>query len=102
MAAATAVFQAPRPGDHVVAPRVIYWGLRKWLLGTATAWGLEVELVDTTKAEAVRAALRPGRTRLLWLETPANPTWAVSDIAALAGLAHAAGGLVAVDNTVPA
>ena len=101
MAAATAVFQALRPGDHVLAPRVIYWGLRRWLLETATAWGLEVELVDTAEPEAVRAALRPGRTRLLWLETPANPTWAVSDIAALADLAHAAGALVAVDNTVP-
>ena len=101
MAAATAVFQALRPGDHVVAPRVIYWGLRKWLLETATAWGLEVELVDTAEPEAVRAALRPGRTRLLWLETPANPTWAVSDIAALSGFAREAGALVAVDNTVP-
>ncbi|HET6521820.1 MAG TPA: PLP-dependent transferase, partial [Geminicoccaceae bacterium] len=101
MAAATAVFQALRPGDHVVAPRVIYWGLRRWLLQTATAWGLEVELVDTTEPEAVRAALRPGRTRLLWLETPANPTWEVSDIAALSGLAREAGALVAVDNTVP-
>ena len=74
MAAATAAFQALRPGDHVVAPRVIYWGLRKWLLETATSWGLAVELVDTAEPEAVRAALRPGRTRLLWLETPANPT----------------------------
>jgi len=101
MAAATAVFQALRPGDHVLAPQVMYWGLRKWLLETASAWGLAVELVDTTETQAVRAALRPGRTRLLWLETPANPTWAVSDIAALAELAHRAGALVAVDNTVP-
>jgi cystathionine gamma-synthase len=101
MAAATAVFQALRPGDHVVAPVVIYWGLRKWLLETATTWGLEIELVDTTEVDVVRRALRPGRTRLLWLETPANPTWAVSDIAALAELAHVAGAKVAVDNTVP-
>jgi cystathionine gamma-synthase len=101
MAAATAVFQALRPGDHVLVPEVMYWGLRKWLLQTAAPWGLEVDLVDTTEPEAVRAALRPGRTRLLWLETPANPTWAVSDIAALSDLAHEAGALVAVDNTVP-
>ena len=101
MAAATAVFQALRPGDHVVAPQVIYWGLRYWLLNTATAWGLAVDFVDTTDPAAVQAALRPGRTRLLWLETPANPTWAVSDIEALSGLAHAAGAVVAVDNTVP-
>jgi cystathionine gamma-synthase len=101
MAAATAAFQALRPGDHVVAPQVMYWGLRYWLVNTAIPWGLAVDFVDTTDPDAVGAALRPGRTRLLWLETPANPTWAVSDIAALSGLAHAAGALVAVDNTVP-
>lgn len=101
MAAASTVFQALRPGDHVLAPQVMYWGLRKWLLETATGWGLEVGLVDTTDPEAVRRSLRPGRTRLLWLETPGNPTWAVSDIATLAAMAHEAGALVAVDNTVP-
>jgi cystathionine gamma-synthase len=98
MAAATAVFQALRPGDHVVAPRVMYWGLRKWLQGFAAEWGLETELVDP---DGYEAALRPGRTRLVWIETPANPTWAVTDIAAVARAAHAAGALVAVDNTVP-
>lgn len=101
MAAVTAVFQALDPGDHVLVPRVIYWGLRKWLLETGTRWGLRVEAVDTTNTDAVRAALRPGETRLLWLETPANPTWEVSDIAALAELAHAAGARLAVDSTVP-
>lgn len=100
MAAATAVFQALDPGDHVVVPRVIYWGLRKWLLETGTRWGLRVEAIDTTDVEAVHAALRPGQTRLLWLETPANPTWEVSDIAALAELAHGAGARLAVDSTV--
>jgi cystathionine gamma-synthase len=98
MAAATAVFQALRPGDHVVAPRVMYWGLRKWLLGFATEWGLRVELVA---ADGYEAAIRDGETRLVWIETPANPTWAVTDIAAVARAAHAAGARVAVDNTVP-
>jgi cystathionine gamma-synthase len=101
MAAATAVFQALDPGDHVLVPRVLYWGLRNWLLETATRWGLRVEAVDTTDIDAVRAALRPGSTRLLWLETPANPTWEVSDIAALAELARGAGARLAVDSTVP-
>ena len=98
MAAATAVFQALKPGDHVLAPRVMYWGLRKWLQGFAADWGIEVELVE---ADGYEAAIRPGRTRLVWLETPANPTWAVSDIASVARAAHAAGAVVAVDNTVP-
>ena len=100
MAAATAVFLALRPGDHVVAPKVMYWGLRKWLLTTARDWGLAVDLVDATDLAAIAGALQPGRTRLLWLETPANPTWAITDIAAAAALAHKAGALVAIDSTV--
>jgi cystathionine gamma-synthase len=101
MAAATAVFQALQPGDHVLAPKVMYWSLRNWLLSFAVPWGLEVELIDMTDPTALRQALRPGRTRLVWLETPANPMWTVTDIEASAGLAHAAGALLAVDSTVP-
>jgi cystathionine gamma-synthase len=99
MAAATAVFQALAPGDHVVVGRVMYWALRAWLTGAASRWGLEVSFVDTADLDAVRAALRPGRTKLVWAETPANPLWTVSDIAALAELAHAAGARLAVDST---
>lgn len=100
MAAATAVFQALQPGDHVLAPKVMYWSLRNWLTSFATGWGLDVELVDMERPDAVRAALRPGRTKLVWIETPANPLWTVTDIAATAALAHAAGALLAVDSTV--
>lgn len=100
MAAATAVFQALAPGDHVLAPKVMYWSLRNWLMNFATQWGLQVELIDMTSPEAVRAALKPGKTKLVWVETPANPLWTVTDIAATAQLAHAAGALLAVDSTV--
>ena len=99
MAAATAVFQALQPGDHVLAPQVMYWSLRNWLLNFATSWGLDVELIDMTDPAAVQSALRPGTTKLVWIETPANPLWTVTDIAATADLAHAAGALVAVDST---
>ncbi|WP_168626131.1 MULTISPECIES: PLP-dependent aspartate aminotransferase family protein [unclassified Cryobacterium] len=99
MAAATSVFQALHPGDHVLAPKVMYWSLRNWLTGFATSWGLDVELIDMTDASAVQAAIRPGVTRLVWAETPANPLWTVTDIAATAELAHAAGALLAVDST---
>jgi cystathionine gamma-synthase len=99
MAAATTVFQALAPGDHVIAPQVMYWGLRHWLLSFARPWGLEVELIDTTDLAALAAAIRPGATRLVWLETPANPTWAITDIAAAARLAHQAGARLAVDGT---
>jgi cystathionine gamma-synthase len=100
MAAATTVFLALKPGDHVLAPKVMYWALRKWLITIARDWGLEVDLVDMPDLAAVRAALRPGKTKLLWIETPANPTWVVTDIASVAKLAHEAGALLAVDSTV--
>ena len=100
MAAATACFQALAPGDHVIAPKVMYWSLRNWLLTFATGWGLDVELVDMADPAALRAALRPGRTKLVWIETPANPLWTLTDIADAADAAHAAGALLAVDSTV--
>jgi cystathionine gamma-synthase len=100
MAAATAVFQALSPGDHVLAPKVMYWSLRNWLLNFATRWGLNIELIDMTDPAVVQAAVRPGVTKLVWIETPANPLWTVTDISATAEIAHAAGALVAVDSTV--
>ncbi|HUP07604.1 MAG TPA: PLP-dependent aspartate aminotransferase family protein [Caldimonas sp.] len=100
MAAATAVFQALAPGDHVLAPKVMYWSLRNWLMTFATGWGLDVEFIDMTDSRALESALRPGRTRLVWIETPANPLWTVTDIAASVQLAHRAGARVAVDSTV--
>lgn len=100
MAAATAVFQALKPGDHVLAPKVMYWSLRNWLMTFATQWGLEIELIDMTSVDEVRRHLKPGSTRLVWLETPANPLWSITDIAAVCALVHAAGAKVAVDSTV--
>jgi cystathionine gamma-synthase len=99
MAAATATIRALcRPGDHVVAPRVGYYGVRRWLAAFGARWDVAITFVDTSDLDAVRAALeRP--TRLVWIETPANPTWDVSDIAAVAALAHAAGARVVVDST---
>lgn len=101
MAAATAIFRALPGGAHVVAPRVMYWGLRKWLQAEHAAGRLAVEFVPMDDPDAVRAAVRPGRTALLWAETPANPTWVVSDLSGLAELARSAGARFVVDNTVP-
>lgn len=100
MAAATAAIMALRPGDHVVASAVMYWAFRNWLRSYAVTWGVDVSLVDTTDLDAVAAAMRPGATKLVWVETPANPTWVVSDIAAIADIAHRAGARLAVDSTV--
>jgi cystathionine beta-lyase/cystathionine gamma-synthase len=100
MAAATAVFLALRPGDHVVAPQVMYWGLRNWLKSSAAERGVVVDFVDASATDALAAAVQPGRTKLIWIESPANPTWAITDIAAAAAIAHGAGARLAVDSTV--
>ena len=99
MSAATAVFLALSPGDHVIAPTVMYWSLRNWLMTEAARWGLRVELVDTTDTVAVKATVRPGETKLIWVETPSNPLWGITDIAAVAEIAHTAGAVLAVDST---
>jgi cystathionine gamma-synthase len=99
MSAATAAFMALRPGDHVLVPEVIYWALRNWLVGWATQWGLVIEAVDMTDSAKVSARVRPGQTKLIWVETPANPTLAVSDIAALSRVARSASARLAVDST---
>jgi len=101
MAAATTAFLALERPAHVVAPAVMYWGLRKWLLEDAPGLGIEAIFVDASDAAAIRAAVRPGRTSLLWVETPANPLWTITDIEEAARIAHDAGALLAVDATVP-
>jgi cystathionine gamma-synthase len=101
MAAATTAFLAlPRPA-HVVAPTAMYWGLRNWLTQDAAGHGIEAAFVDAGDPAALAAAVRPGKTRLVWVETPSNPTWSLMDIAQAAQIAHDAGALLAVDSTVP-
>jgi cystathionine gamma-synthase len=97
-AATAAVFQALGPGDHVVAPLDAYFGTGKLLRDTFAPWGLAVDFVDLTDVGAVKAALTP-RTRVVWVETPSNPLWRVTDIAAVAALAHGAGARCVCDNT---
>jgi cystathionine gamma-synthase len=99
MAAATCAFQSLMPPDHVVAPKIMYWALRHWLVTFARPWGLEVDLVDMTDLDAVKRAVKPGRTKMIWVETPANPLWDVTDIEAVAEIAHNAGARLAVDST---
>jgi cystathionine gamma-synthase len=99
VAAGAVVFQALKTGDHVVIPRVMYWALRGWIDNFAASWGLRVTVADMTDLAAVAAAVRPGETRLVWVETPANPTLDVTDIAAVAEIARRAGARLAVDST---
>jgi cystathionine beta-lyase/cystathionine gamma-synthase len=85
-------------GDHIVASEVCYVGSMQLFAEHLPRFGIEVTLVDTSDLAQVEAALRP-TTRLLYVETPANPVLRVSDIAALARLAHAMGIPLAVDST---
>jgi len=100
MSAVTAPFLALAPGDHVVVQNVMYWGVRRWLKEFATRWGLDVQFVNAEDLDELRAAMRPGKTKLVWVETPANPLWGIVDLAAAAEIAHAAGAKLAVDSTV--
>ena len=99
MAAATAAFRAIcKPGDHIVGPQHCYFAVRNWLT-RFRRWGVAVDFVDTTDLGALKAAVVPGKTKLVWLESPANPTWQITDIAAAAEIAHAAGAILGVDST---
>jgi cystathionine gamma-synthase len=99
MAAAAAVFQSLDPGAHVVAPRIMYWALRRWVGDQAKRGGIAVDFVDTSSLDKLREAVLPGQTKLVWIETPGNPMWSITDIAGAAEIAHPAGALLAVDST---
>jgi cystathionine gamma-synthase len=99
-AAAMTVFQALRPGDHVVAAHDSYYSIRQMLDEVFVPWGLAVTYADCSDLAALAAALRPS-TRLVFVETPSNPMMRVTDIGAAAKLAHAAGAQLVCDNTLP-
>ena len=98
MAATATVLQALRPGDHVLLPDDVYHGVRSLFRTTFDDWGLNYTEVDQTDLDAVRNAIRP-ETRLVWAETPSNPLLKITDLAALAEIAHDAGALLLVDGT---
>ena len=85
-------------GSHVLCTVDCYGGTFRTLEHAKLVYGLEVSYLDLADLEAVRAELRPN-TRMIWVETPSNPLLRLSDLAALAGVAKAAGALLAVDNT---
>ncbi len=87
---ATAVMQGLEPGDHILIPDDVYWGLRN-VIGVVFAKArLETTYVDMSRPEAVKAAIRP-ETRLIWTETPSNPLMKITDLEAIARIARAAG-----------
>jgi cystathionine beta-lyase/cystathionine gamma-synthase len=98
MAATDAVTRRFRRGDHVLSGNDVYGGTFRLFDKVLARHGVEFSYVDTSDVDAVAAALRPN-TRLVWFETPTNPLLKISDIRALADLAHGAGALLGVDNT---
>ena len=100
MAAASAILQSLQPGDRIVAPRIMYWGLRHWLQSFSERWGLQLDFYDPDSTGSLEDTVAAAETRILWIETPANPTWEIIDIAAAAECAHKNGALLVVDSTV--
>jgi cystathionine gamma-synthase len=92
------LLQSLGPNSHVIVPDDAYFGTLKLVRDVFGPWGVELSIVDMTNLEAVASAVRPN-TKLVWAETPSNPLLRVVDIAELAGIAHRAGAICAVDNT---
>ncbi|MGZ4483942.1 MAG: cystathionine gamma-synthase [Nocardioidaceae bacterium] len=88
-----------RPGDHVVIPDDAYGGTYRLFAKVEDPWGLAHTPAPVSDVDAVRAAVRPGETKLVWVETPTNPLLNIGDIEAIAAVAHEAGALLVVDNT---
>jgi cystathionine gamma-synthase len=99
MSASAAVFQALMPGDAALVPRNMYWAFRKWLLEFAAPRGLNVELYENSSLDDLASKARVRKPRVIWIESPANPTWDVTDIAVAAAIAREVGAVLAVDST---
>jgi cystathionine beta-lyase/cystathionine gamma-synthase len=97
-AEAALFFALLRSGDHVICGQAVYGGTTRLLQQVLPELGIEASFVDTTDLRAVAETVRAS-TKLVFVETPANPTLDVTDIAAVAEIAHRAGALLAVDNT---
>ena len=98
LAVLTAVVQGLEPGDHMLAPEDVYYGLKQVMNTVFAKWPLEVSYVDMTDLDAVRAAVRPN-TRLVWVETPSNPLLRITDLAGVARIARDANAISICDGT---
>ena len=98
LAVATALMQGLEPGDHIIAPDDVYYGLRQVIGGVFAKWPLETSYVDMTDVAAVQAAVRTN-TRLVLVETPSNPLMKITDLAAVARIARKANAISVCDGT---
>ena len=87
------------PGAHVLMGNDVYGGTHRLVSRAFVPWGASLSTVDMSDLDAVKAAIRPDATKVVWVETPSNPLMKITDIAAVVELAHAVGAIVVVDNT---
>lgn len=99
MSACTAAFHALQAGDHIAVAQTLYHGVTQWVREFAGHYGLQVSYFDSTDTGSLAGAIKPGKTKIVWVELIANPTWVVADIDAIAQIAHGAGAMLAVDAT---
>lgn len=100
LAAIAALFETVRMGQHIAAPKIMYFGAQAWMARIAERRGIGLTLYDAADDGAIARAVRPGETAIVWVETPSNPSWVVTDIAKAAQIAHDAGAILGVDSTV--
>jgi cystathionine beta-lyase/cystathionine gamma-synthase len=98
MAAIDSVFRLLRPGDHAIISEAVYGGVIRLTTQFLVQWGLEFSFVDTSSITHVEQAIKPN-TKMIYIETPTNPTMCVTDIAAVAKISAAQGATLVADNT---
>jgi cystathionine beta-lyase/cystathionine gamma-synthase len=98
MAAIDSVFRLLRPGDHAIISEAVYGGVIRLTTQFLVHWGLEFSFVDTSSPKHVERAIKRN-TRMIYVETPTNPTMCVTDIAAIAKISSAHNATLVVDNT---
>lgn len=100
MAATAAILQTLREGDHIILTEGVYAGTKRWVKTYLKNWGIEASFIPDGNLNALEAGLITGRTRIVWIETPSNPFWKITDINEFSVAAHNAGAIVVCDNTV--
>ncbi len=100
LAGVAALVELVKSGQHIVAPEVMYFGAQAWIKRIAKTRNIGLTLYNQSQPGALEAAIRHGETAMVWVETPVNPTWEITDIAAAAEAAHQAGAVLTVDSTV--
>jgi cystathionine gamma-synthase len=99
MGAASALTETVESGQRIAAPTIMYHGVKSWMLRQQAMRNVGLDLFDAADPASLARAVTPGKTAIVWIETPANPTWDVIDIRAATDMAHAAGAILVVDST---